>query len=383
MQHYPFIFSNERKYRLSRHFIFWASWWLFQSFLYSFSALAIDVSYFQRFALAAVDSFFFLVPHIFLAYTLVYWVVPRIVLKGKYVPAFVAVVCLFLATAFISSLIGMYVLHFVRALIFDKRFISPPHINEIRVFNSLLSGLRGAITIGGLAAAIKLMKFWYTKEQRNLHLEKENVTVQLQLLKAQVHPHFLFNTLNNIYAHTHKSSPDAAGMLIGLSDMLRYMLYECNQNLVPLSKELKMLQDYISLEQARYNNCLDINVEIRGEVFNLCIAPLLLLPFVENCFKHGTSQMLEHPWISFSVLVEGQEFKMRLINGKHPQHKKKTITGIGIANVKKRLNLIYAGKHKLQVIETDDTYVVNLFLVLEEISRHQETFSPKVVTAYD
>ena len=103
----------------------------------------------------------------------------------------------------------------------------------------MLAGLRGGITVGGIAAAIKLMKYWYVKEQRNLQLQKENAESQLQLLKAQVHPHFLFNTLNNIYSFTQNTSPVAAKMVTGLSDLLRFMLYECNQRLVPLVERIK------------------------------------------------------------------------------------------------------------------------------------------------
>ncbi|MBS1567729.1 MAG: histidine kinase, partial [Bacteroidetes bacterium] len=120
----------------------------------------------------------------------------------------------------------------------------------------MMAGLRGGLTIAGFAATIKLMKYWYTKERKNLQLQKENAESQLQLLKAQVHPHFFFNTLNNIYSYTQNTSAVASKLVMGLSDMLRYMLYECNQPLVSLDKELKLLKDYSVLEQIRYDNRL-------------------------------------------------------------------------------------------------------------------------------
>src|SRR6185503_16962132 len=143
-----------------------------------------------------------------------------------------------------------------------------------RVHLALLAGLRGAITIGGIAAAIKLMKYWYVKEQRNLQLKKENAESQLQLLKAQVHPHFLFNTLNNIYSYSQNTSPVAAKLVSGLSDLLRFMLYEGDKQVVPLSKELKMVKDYINLEQIRYGNKLDIHLDLPEKTNDLFIAPL-------------------------------------------------------------------------------------------------------------
>src|SRR6185503_5002723 len=141
-----------------------------------------------------------------------------------------------------------------------------------RVHLALLAGLRGAITIGGIAASIKLMKHWYVKEQRNLQLQKENAESQLQLLKAQVHPHFLFNTLNNIYSFTQNTSPVAANMISGLSDLLRYILYDCNLPLVPLSKELKMVKDYINLEQTRYGNRLEVHLDVPANTNDMYVA---------------------------------------------------------------------------------------------------------------
>jgi LytS/YehU family sensor histidine kinase len=230
-----------------------------------------------------------------------------------------------------------------------------------------MAGLRGAITIGGIAASIKLMKLWYVKEQRNLQLQKENAEAQLQLLKAQVHPHFLFNTLNNIYSHTQNTAPVASQLVMGLSDMLRFMLYECNQSQVPLSKELKMIQDYISLEQIRYDDHLDVHIDLPANTDNLAIAPLLLLPLVENCFKHGTSHMIEQPWLSLRVTLEKDRMYMKLMNGKTNEIVNNDYKGIGIMNVRKRLDLLYPGRHELTITDEEDVYIVNLWLQLEKL----------------
>jgi LytS/YehU family sensor histidine kinase len=228
-----------------------------------------------------------------------------------------------------------------------------------------MAGLRGAITIGGIAASIKLMKHWYVKEQRNLQLQKENAEVQLQLLKAQIHPHFLFNTLNNIYSHTQNTAPVASQLVMGLSDMLRFMLYECIQPQVPLSKELKMIQDYITLEQIRYDDQLDVHIDLPVNYDNLGIAPLLMLPLVENCFKHGTSHMLEQPWLSLQVTLEKSRMQLKLMNGKANEIAKNNHKGIGILNVRKRLALLYPGKHELSITDEEEVFIVNLWLQLD------------------
>jgi sensor histidine kinase YesM len=373
MDKYPFIFSDKLRYRLQRHGSFWVSWWLFSSILYSFSAGALNISYLERLPVSALEAILYLVPHMFLAYSLMYFVTPRLLLKGKYVQTVVAVIGLFLITGFISSVISVYLLKHVRSMVLGNIYI-PPHINQINLFLGLLAGLRGGITVGGMAAAIKLMKFWYVKEQRNLQLQKENISAQLQLLKAQVHPHFLFNTLNNIYSSTQVTSPEGANMIMGLSALLRYMLYECNQPLVPLTREVKMLEEYIALEKIRYGNNLDINVELPTAETGVSIAPLLLLPFVENSFKHGTSNMLEQPWISLTITVEGDWLKMKLLNGMAGEDKKGPC-GIGLKNVRQRLAFLYPDKHTLSITSEEEIFIVNLKLLLE---RTAETEQPAI-----
>ncbi|PWS33884.1 two-component system sensor protein [Pedobacter paludis] len=230
---------------------------------------------------------------------------------------------------------------------------------NIKIYLAFISGLRGSITIGGLAASIKLMKYFYHKQQQTLMLEQEKTKAELQSLKAQLHPHFLFNTLNNIYSHTQEKAPEAANMVIGLSTLLRYILYSCNAPLVPLQQETNMMLEYIELEKKRYDNQLEISIQVPDHYENLMIAPLLILPFVENCFKHGTSGMLDKPWISIDLRMSEGTLKLKCINGK-ARNIKTQIGGIGIENVRKRLVLLYPKRHQLSIIEEDEIYIVNL-----------------------
>jgi sensor histidine kinase YesM len=295
-----------------------------------------------------------------------YLVIPKYLLKEKYLRAAAAVLFLFFITACMSAIIGTYFLPYLRYNLFSIPYSDPYNTSFLL---SLLAGLRGAITIGGLASAIKLMKYWYLKEQFNLQLQKENAISQLQLLKAQVHPHFLFNTLNNIYAHTQSTSPTAAKLVSGLSDLMRFILYEGNQALVPLAKELDMIEDYIGLEKVRYGNTLELHLDLPKSSPGLYITPLLLLPFVENCFKHGTSEMLTHPWITMKITLDHKFMKMKLVNGKVKQSALNAQpSGIGLENVKKRLELLYPGKHELIITDDDEVFIVNLKLELTTLS---------------
>jgi sensor histidine kinase YesM len=365
---HPFIFSDELRYRLRRHLAFWACWWLSQGILYSFVVDMAAGQYLPRLAFSLVNSAGFMPSHIFLAYSLMYFVIPKYLLKEKYIISAVMTVLIFFLTGVISATMAVYFLPRVRAAI----GLSYIHSMERYFSMSLLGGLRGAITIGGVAAAIKLMKYWYVKQARNMELQKENIAGQLQLLKAQVHPHFLFNTLNNMYAHAQVGSASAPVLIAGLSDLLRYMLYDGNQPLVPFDKELKMIKDYFILEQVRYGNKLDVSLELPDgkDTEGLYIAPLLLLPFVENCFKHGTSHMLDQPWISLRITVEEDRMKMKLLNGKAAENISPAPTGgIGIANVMRRLGLLYPQKHQLNIKDDEEVFIVNLQLQLERRAR--------------
>lgn len=214
----------------------------------------------------------------------------------------------------------------------------------------------------------KMLKNYYQKSEEKIAILRENATAELQLLKAQVHPHFLFNTLNNIYSFSLQRSPLAASLVEKLSDTLRYMITECEASLVPLGKELKMLKDYIGLESVRYGSRLEVTIQVKGEPEGKMIAPLLLIPLVENSFKHGTSQMLEQPWISLTINIHDTFLEFRLINSKPvrkgPQEKR---NGIGLGNVRKRINLLYPSQHSFNVKSSLETYEVSLQVPLHTL----------------
>jgi LytS/YehU family sensor histidine kinase len=219
----------------------------------------------------------------------------------------------------------------------------------------------------GLFLSLKTLKNWHLEQLKTETLAKENANAELQLLKAQVHPHFLFNTLNNIYSFTLNQSPLAGALVQKLSDMLNYMIHGCEKPLVPLEKEIKLIRDYMGLEKVRYGNRLDMQVEVNGEYKVKLIAPLLMIPFVENCFKHGASAMRGQQWIKLNITINEDQLDFKLSNSKPPDlngaNNKK---GIGLANVQKRLQLLYPGKHSLEIKSTTDSYIVHLQVSLQK-----------------
>jgi sensor histidine kinase YesM len=229
--------------------------------------------------------------------------------------------------------------------------------------------------VAGFAVIIKMIKQGWLKQLETQLIAREKATAELQLLKAQIHPHFLFNTLNNIYFLTLTTSRKAPEILTKLSDILQYILNECSRTLVPLEKELKMIQDYIALEKIRYGDRLKMDLEINGDPGNKLIPPLLLIPLVENSFKHGASKMLAQPWVTLQITIKEQYLYFLLSNSKPDETGPTAKNGhIGLNNVKKRLQLLYPEAHELKISEGTKSFEVYMKVIIAE---HDKLISTK------
>ena len=358
MQWHEFIFSEERKHKLMRHFAFWASWWLyflFCHFLLQQPIPRITLKYFTPGDHLPVKSFLLVLLYALACYPLIYFLLPKII-KGKWLKA----------TAYFILLCSLMSIatHFLYWTIFsfiDTSFGSSKASNPgARFWPAINLGLMNFAKVAAAAAIIKYIKYWWLKQKESQRLEKEKINAELQLLKAQVHPDFLFKTLNNIYTHASTSSPRTSGMLLKLSDLLSYMLYECDSALVPLEKEIAMMKEYMQLEKIRHNDELEMEVNIKGDLNGQMIAPFLLLPFIENSFKH-CGQMTEPFWINLDIRMERKHFTMKLTNGISEKEIDQSLEPANVlANVQKRLTLIYPGRHELKMTSEQEMFIVFL-----------------------
>jgi LytS/YehU family sensor histidine kinase len=218
------------------------------------------------------------------------------------------------------------------------------------------------IFIGLLRFAADWLEFEATKKE----VENERLMAELNFLKAQINPHFLFNTLNNLYYLAYTKSVNTTEVIAKLSDVMRYMLYEANHSLVPLRKEIDYVENYIDLERLRLNNQIPVQITVDGPVDSVYIAPLILITFLENAFKHGVVNNDPNSWVKISLQVIGKECvyevensKLNKVNGE--QHEK---SGIGLLNVRRRLELSYPNKYQLQIEDLPDRYKITLKLDL-------------------
>lgn len=208
-------------------------------------------------------------------------------------------------------------------------------------------------------------KFFEVNRQKEA-VQQKQVEMELNLLKSQINPHFLFNVLNSIYALSLKKSDQAPGIVLKLADIMRYMLYETRQDKVALHKEIQVLQDYIAIEKIRLGHAAEsVKVAIEGDTGNYRIAPALLIPFVENAVKHGTDSMLSEAFINLHISIEDARLSFRCINNYKPLQNKRDKGGIGLENVRKRLLLLYPGKHELLINQANNIFEVHLKLNLE------------------
>lgn len=226
------------------------------------------------------------------------------------------------------------------------------------------SSYLGFVLVFAIGLAVSSIQEWFKSEETKKEMEHEKLNTELSLLKSQINPHFFFNTLNNIYSLAIVKSDETASSILKLSSIMRYVLTETDQKLVPLSNEIEFLQNYINLQSVRLTDKVKLNVELEGYGNNKQIAPLLFIAFVENAFKYGVST-IERSEISIKLKTDGNKVIFFVRNNIMQAAKNSSInTGIGIVNVKRRLALLYPAKHTLNIEEKSNFYTVNLEIIL-------------------
>ncbi len=201
---------------------------------------------------------------------------------------------------------------------------------------------------------------WFELEAKKKEIENEKLTAELMFLKAQINPHFLFNTLNNLYYLAFTQSPNTTEVIAKLSQMMRYMIYDSNHAKVPLNKEIEYMQSYISLEKLRLNNEIPLEFIIIGDCDNVMIVPLILITFLENAFKHGVSNNNNESYIKVKISVINKVLLYTVENSKIKTTLSGEKSGIGLQNANRRLALSYSGNYELAVVEKSETYLIEL-----------------------
>lgn len=349
LYHLPFWFMY--------HYIWWAltigsAWAAVNNILYS--PYAIKFSFYVIFQ--AIGVYFNL-----------YYLIPKFLGKGRYVQY----VCLVIVTiACTAALIvpGYYVSAWMSGRsVMNLYGIDPKNYLYFFQINTLPSSAASMT----LAMSVKLTKNWIQTRERERLLEKEKLETELKFLKSQFNPHFLFNTINSIFVLIHKNPDMASESLAKFSDLLRYQLYECNEQQIPLSQELTYLENFIELEKLRQEQNVKLTMQISNpHSGNFTIAPFVLMPFIENAFKHVSRDRQQSNWIKIYLHAEKDQLHFEVTNSISNRHSSSGelmhYNGIGLKNVQRRLDLLYPGKHELTIQRQHEQFRVMLRLHLFE-----------------
>ena len=297
-----------------------------------------------------IDFFYallFHIPLVFLVYVNLRVLIPKLLERGKYAIYALSIPLLLVTTFVLHEFTFEILLPILPTEFYMVSFTDPGVLFTIFTIYLVTSSL------------LKLSKSWYLLQQ----VEKEKLNIELNSLKAQVNPHFLFNSLNSIYSQALAKSDQTAETVLELSNLLRYMLYEVGDDLVLVSKEVEMLENYIELQKLRVEDAAHVSFVVNGNLSETKIAPLLVFPLVENAFKHGLKGSSEDAFVKIELNVEEQiTFDVRNNMGQVDDMEQGKYGGIGLENVKRRLALIYPNRHQLEINTLENEFQVKLIL---------------------
>jgi two-component system LytT family sensor kinase len=357
----PFIKSDTNW--LIRYKLYHIPFWCVYQFIWWSVAIGnpLKAASYIFFTPSLVKFLFYVIFQASAVYFNLYFLIPHYLEKSR----FVAYISLLLATVAITSLLitpGYYLSATLVHKTLDQAYGG--------LYDCLGEAVPSTLASMTLAMSIKLTKNWLQTTRRQQLLEKEKLETELKFLKYQFNPHFLFNSINSIFFLIHKNPDMASDSLARFSELLRHQLYECNDPKIPLSKELNYLENFIGLEKLRQHHDLAVNLEIDpGPVAQLGIAPFILMTFVENAFKHVSKQRDNHNWININIRITGLQLEMDVSNSTSDEELRELINygGIGLKNVKRRLELLYPGEYELSITENPGSFAVKFRLLLSEL----------------
>ena len=338
-----FQVNSLTKTRWLYHALFWITYYLFLCLIFYNAYQIRDFIFYVQFIV-------FLPFSAALVYFNIYVLIPSLINRKKYLFYVFSLLFAIAINAFINQFLKKMYAHFGSAI-----FAYTADMN----FRNLFTEAIGLFYLTGFTTGIKLSKDWIQNQQLMKEKEKQYLETELNFLKTQIHPHFFFNTLNNLYSLTLKKSDEAPEVVLKLSSLMSYMLYESNTAKVSLSKEISFLQNYLDLEKLRFGQRLTVQFEIEGQIEDVSIPPMILILFVENSFKHGVKNNVNRIHIDISLKVADEFLFFRVKNpiGERASGGK---TGIGLKNAGRRLELLYGRNYQLDFSEQENEFIVSL-----------------------
>lgn len=358
---YEFIFSNRFKYRLCRHLALWIVFSIY-FFIVNFFPRNADDLFASKTYLEAFQRMIYIPVSIISVYISIYFLLPRFILKGKYLKfaiLFFSLCIINIASAWLLTKLLMY---FTQDLPFQQLPI------QITIFQPVIYGLGLGTAASGFAIIIKLLKVRYLKQKENERLQQQKIATELQMIKTNFHPHFLADALQNISDLIRNHSTQSPAVILKLSDLLSYILYKNEEELIPLEQELLMVRDYLELEKFFYGSRIVINLRAQGDITGKTIVPLILLSLVQNCCEQFLISLQQKLNIDIETKADDKKFIFRLsCNGYY-----ENINGIprqntGLNQALRRIQVTYPDKHRLKTYSENGFFSMMLILEQEAI----------------
>jgi len=354
---YRYLPGMKKPYRrILAHLIFWLLYITVQLLQYGWENKdVIRLEYYP-------DMWTILPMQMILVYFNLYVLLPKYFYSKKYLKYGIALFLTLLFGGLYSRLTGWLIWIPYQKVHNYSHYLAEPknYFIPVRIIRNFLD----FCPVIGLTFLLKVIQDAYKREQHMRALEEEKHQAERDLLKAQIHPHFFFNTLNSLYALTMIKSDKGPEVVLQLSDLMHYMLYDANASQVSLDTEINHLRSYMDIEQLRFSDRLDLRCNIPTNTNGRTVAPLLLLPFIENAFKHSLSHEKDKAWIHIDINLEQGDLHMHIANSCHPA-KQTDQSGIGLTNVKKRLELSYPHQYHLDIRPGDETFEIDLTIALK------------------
>ncbi|KAA3437752.1 sensor histidine kinase [Rufibacter hautae] len=346
------VFTPTRAGKRTMYVIYWAGYVVLFSLLQGFASRDISTAFY--------NELFSLLPKIIFVLLVVEGLMDTMFFQNRIISFLIIYTCLLVIFAFLQRLIDNHII----LSYFLTNWVKEPLLSTAPYLYSVIK-LQFVVTV---PFSIKLFYYWAKEKNRAQAIQAEKMQAELNSLRNQFHPHFMFNVLNSLYSRILAKSDDAADMLLQISSLLRFSVYEANDKTISLEKEIRYLSNYIALQQMRFNNRIDLSFSVTGEVTNKMIEPFLMLPFIENSFKHCMNDERENGWITIYISIKENCLTLKVENS---IPRKKSVdealegqSGFGIVNVKKRLTLLYPENHSLNVSEQEDSYFISLKIKL-------------------
>ncbi len=359
---FPVRLPTWLRHKSLRHLLFWSALLVYEGLIWGM----VDGEFNRR----IVTAFIELPIKMMATYFTIYYLIDRLLMKRKYLWFFNALLLSVVGFAILMRIQGYYLIY----PIYLPEATEAPLFYFPKIFIALVN----LYSLVAILASFHMTKLWFLHERATRELQEiaqklqnEKLEAELKVLKSQINPHFLFNTLNNLYVLTLKHSDKAPETVYRLSELMNYMLYESNQPKVFLEKEIQYIQNYIALEKLRYNPNVDIGLKVYGETSDIQVAPLLILPFVENGFKHGLNKERDSGWLTVDIQVKANTVTVKVENSKEMDGTKtpRLPSGIGLENVRKRLDLIYPGRYELKIFSEEQTFLAVLKITIADSDR--------------